>query len=95
MARKALGTPLASPSFTGLPNGFMMGYPVMSRPMRDRLRARRAKRQRVSAKISTLRHEGNRPDVAVATALNMERKHRLHKGGRYVHVKRKSRNTRR
>jgi len=74
--------------------------------MKRRMQARRAKRhhqrqrgpklspaarERVSDKISVLRHEGERPDTAIATSLNMERKHRLRKGGRYVHVKRKSR----
>jgi len=50
---------------------------------------KRRKRSRVSAKISKLRHEGERSDVAVATALNMERKHRLGPHGEYRRVGRK------
>ena len=43
----------------------------------------KAAQARVSAKISHLRKEGKPPKVAVATALNMEREHRLTKGGGY------------
>ena len=49
------------------------------------------KRDRVSKKISKLRHEGERQDVAVATALNMERRGRLTKSGGYKRVGRKRR----
>lgn len=50
-------------------------------------------RKRVSKKISKLRHAGERPDVAVATALSMARKNRITKSGGYRRVK-KSRNKR-
>jgi len=46
-----------------------------------------AARDKVSDKISILRHEGDRPDVAVAKSLSMQRAGRLRKGGRYVHVR--------
>jgi|APCry1669189883_1035261.scaffolds.fasta_scaffold263737_1 hypothetical protein len=50
-------------------------------------------RDRVSKKIRKLRHEGERPDVAVATALSMARKNRITKSGGYRRVK-KSRHKR-
>jgi hypothetical protein len=54
------------------------------------------KNKRVSEKISLLRREGEPEDQAVATALSMERKHRLGRGGKYRHVKRsKKRSSRR
>lgn len=54
------------------------------------------KNKRVSEKISVLRREGEPEDQAVATALNMERRGRLRRGGKYVHVGgRKSRKSRR
>ena len=40
---------------------------------------------RVSEKISVLRREGEPQDKAVATALSMERSHRLRRGGKYIH----------
>jgi hypothetical protein len=43
---------------------------------------------RVSEKISVLRHEGEPQDKAVATALSMERAHRLKRGGKYIHKRR-------
>jgi hypothetical protein len=55
-------------------------------------------RERVSKKIRKMRHEGERRDVAVATALNMARKNRITKTGGYKRVKKsrnKSRNKRR
>lgn len=45
---------------------------------------RGAPQKRVSDKIRVLRHEGEEPKQAVATAINMERAHRLRKGGRYI-----------
>jgi len=48
---------------------------------------RHGHRDKVSKKISMLRHEGVKQDQAVATALNMERKGRLTKGGGYRHVR--------
>lgn len=49
------------------------------------------KRDRVSKKISILRREGEPESQAVATALNMNRKHRLTKSGGYRRVGRKKR----
>lgn len=46
--------------------------------------------RRVGDKIRVLRHEGEPEDQAVATALSMERAGRLRKGGRYVHVSKRS-----
>jgi len=48
-------------------------------------RSRREKRRRVSEKISVLRREGEPEKKAVATALSMERAHRLRRGGVYLH----------
>lgn len=44
---------------------------------------RRKHNDPVSSKISKLRHEGVKPKQAQAMALNMEREHRLTKGGGY------------
>jgi hypothetical protein len=43
--------------------------------------------ERVSKKIGILRGEGVKEDQAVATALSMERKHRLTKEGGYIRKK--------
>lgn len=48
---------------------------------------KRSSPARVGKKIAKLRHEGKPEDVAVATALNMERKHRLTESGGYKRVK--------
>jgi hypothetical protein len=47
------------------------------------------KRSRVSKKMSILMHEGEDQPKAVATALNMERKHRLTKSGGYRRARKK------
>ena len=44
---------------------------------------------RVGKKISILMHEGKKQDEAVATALSMERAHRLTDAGGYIHAKKK------
>ena len=44
-------------------------------------------KKRVSAKIRVLKSEGVPQEQAVATALNMERKHRLTAGGHYKMAK--------
>lgn len=49
----------------------------------------RKKRDRVSKKISILRHEGVPQDQAVAESLSMERAHRLTPEGGYKRVGRK------
>lgn len=56
--------------------------------------AKRKRRDRVSKKISILRHEGVPQDQAVATALNMGRRGRLTRSGGYIRSKRR-RKTRR
>jgi len=45
-------------------------------------------RDRISKKISKLRHEGVRQDQAVGMAMGMARKNRITKGGGYRKVKR-------
>ena len=45
--------------------------------------------KRVSEKISLLRHEGEPEAQAVATALNMERRGRLRRGGKYIPSRKK------
>jgi hypothetical protein len=51
--------------------------------------AKSKKDDRVGKKIAILRGEGIKEDQAVATALSMERKHRLTPGGGYKRVKKK------
>jgi len=51
---------------------------------------RSAKNARVSKKISILEHEGVPHKKAIATALNMERKHRITESGGYRRVKKRS-----
>lgn len=53
------------------------------------------KNKRVSEKISLLRREGEPEDQAVATALNMERRGRLRRGGKYIPSGRRGRKSRR
>jgi len=45
--------------------------------------------ERVGKKIEILRGEGVKRDQAIATALAMERKHRLTKSGGYIRAKKK------
>jgi hypothetical protein len=47
------------------------------------------KRSRVSKKISVLRHEGVPEKQAVATAINMGKKHRITASGGYRRVSKK------
>jgi hypothetical protein len=58
-------------------------------------RKKKQKRDKVSSKISLLRHEGVPQDQAVATALSMKRAGRLGPSGAYRHVKRKARRSKR
>lgn len=51
-------------------------------------RKKRAKNDKVSDKISVLRHEGVPEKQAVAESLSMERSGRLRKGGKYIHKRR-------
>lgn len=48
---------------------------------------KRSSQKRVSTKIKVLRNEGVKQDQAVATAINMEKKHRLTNSGGYKRVK--------
>jgi hypothetical protein len=49
----------------------------------------KAAQGRISKKIGILRDEGVKQDQAVATAINMEKKHRLTPGGGYRRVSKK------
>jgi hypothetical protein len=51
----------------------------------------RKKRSAVSKKISILRHEGTPQKQSVATAVSMERAHRLTPEGDYIHARKKKR----
>ena len=56
---------------------------------------KREKNKRVSEKIELLHHEGVPQDQAVAESLSMERAGRLGRHGKYKHVGRKARRSRR
>jgi hypothetical protein len=63
---------------------------------RDRKRKKKKLSQgRISDKISYLRHEGVPQKQAIAEAMSMERSGRLRSGGRYIHKRRKKRDSRR
>ena len=56
---------------------------------RQKTKMRGGARQRVSDKISVLRHENVPRDQAIAMSLSMERAGRLRPGGKYVRAKKK------